>query len=438
MAKTVQTQRGVNRKAIAALTLVVLLVLSAAFGFFGIKGQKLDKEGLYKLLPWIPTPTERFEWREALVPGADFGANTVYSYTVAGADQNAAGETAKALSKRLSMMKLTGASVEQKEDGSLALTLPDGALSDESLKLLTSVGDYSFADPDGVDFLSGSHIVKAATTTDQQRQNWFVSFELDAEGKKIFAEKTTELVGKSIMLKKDGTVLVNPGIQEPLTEGGASIPGFTFEQGYMHSLLMQSGKLPAELTAGEKAAGTPLMGEGTMSKLVMGMWCAFALVAVYLIVRYRLAGIVAAWTLALVLGFNWLFAALLKSGFTVATLVGVLASFALAVYGMLVICQGMQSDLRNGRAARQALKDSYASAGHIALDVYAAMLLLALVLIILNNGVIGQFMRVLAVGLIIDLVMIHILLRLLLSETFHLFGEKTALFAAKRVEKENA
>lgn len=434
MAKTVQTQRGVNRKAVAALTLAVLLVLSAAFGFFGIKGQKLDQEGLYKLLPWIPTPTERFEWQEALVPGADFGANTVYSYTVA--DSGVAGEAAKALSKRLSVMKLTGASVETREDGSLALTLPDGALNDESLKLLTSVGEYSFAGPDGVDFLSGSHIVKAAIAPDQQQQNWYLSFELDAEGKKIFADKTTELVGQSIMLKKDGTALVQPGIQEPLTEGGASIPGFTFEQGYMHSLLMQSGKLPAELTAGEKAAGTPLMGEGSMKKLVMGMWCAFALVAAYLIIRYRLAGFVGAWALALLLGFNWLFAALLKSGFTVATLVGVLASFALAVYGVLVIYQGMQSDLRNGRAARQALKDSYASSGHIALDVYAAALLLALVLIILSNGVIGQFMRVLAVGLIIDLVMIHILLRVLLSETFHLFGDKTALFVAKRAGKE--
>lgn len=434
MAKNVQTQRGVNRKAVAALTLAVLLVLSAAFGFFGIKGQKLDQEGLYKLLPWIPTPVERFEWREALVPGADFGANTVYSYTAADADM--AGETAKALSKRLSMMKLTGASVETREDGSIALTLPDGALSDESLKLLIGVGDYSFAGPDGVDFLSGSHIVKAAVTPDQQQQNWFLSFELDAEGKKIFADKTTELVGQSIMLKKDGTVLVQPGIQEPLTEGGASIPGFTFEQGYMHALLMQGGKLPAELTAGEKSAGTPLMGEGSMNKLVLGMWCVFALVALYLIVRYRLAGFVGAWVLALVLGFNWLFAALLSSGFTVATLVGVLASFALALYGMLVIYQGMQSDLRNGRAARQALKDSYASSGHIALDVYAVMLLLALVLIILNNGVIGHFMRVLAVGLIIDLVMVHILLRVMLSETFYLFGEKTALFAAKPAGKE--
>lgn len=436
MAKTAQTQRGVNRKAVAALTLAVLLVLSAAFGFFGVKGQKLDQQGLYKLLPWIPTPTERFEWREALKPGADFGENTVYQYTAEPADQ--AGETAKALSRRLSVMKLAGASVEQGENGSLALTLPDGALSDESLKLLTGVGDYSFAGPDGVDFLSGNHITRASIAPDQQGNTWFITFELDAEGKQIFADKTTELVGQSIMLKMDGTTLVQPGIQEPLTEGGASIPGFTFEQGYMHSLLMQSGKLPAALTAGEKAPGAPLMGEGSMKKLVLGMWCIFALVAAYLISRYRLAGFVGAWALALVLGLNWLFAALLGSGFTVATLVGVLTSFALAFYGVLVLFRGMQSDLRNGRAARQALKDAYATSGHIALDVYAAMLLLSVVLIILNNGVIGQFMRVLAVGLIIDLAGVHILLRVLLNETFYLWGDKTALFAARKAGKENA
>lgn len=435
MAKNIQTKRGANRKGIAALTLAVLLALSVAFGYFGVTGKKLDSEGLYKLLPWIPTPVESSQWQEALVPGADFGANTVYQLVPS--DKDAAGETAKALTKRLAALKLTGTAVEQKEDGNLALTLPDGALSDESLKLLTSVGEYTFADPDGVDFLTGEHIAKAGVVPDREQKNWLLSFEFDAEGKQIFADKTTELVGKSIMLKKDGVTLIQPGIQQPLTEGGASIPGFTFEQGYMHSLLMQSGKLPTVLTVGDKAAGVPLMGEGAMNKLVMGMWCAFALVCLYLIVRYRLAGLIAGWVLALTLGFNWLFAALVKSGFTVSTLVGVLVSFVLGVYGVLIIYQGMQNDLQNGRAARQAMKESYASSGHVALDVYAAMLLLSLVLIIIDNGVIGRFMRVLAIGLCVDLVMIHILLRVMLSETFYLFGEKTSLYAAKRAGKEN-
>lgn len=435
MAKTMQTQRAGQRKAVAALTLAVLLILSAAFGFFGVKGQKLDSMGLYKMLPWIPTPTSRFEWREALTPGADFGANTVYTYTVEGG-ADALQETAKALSKRLAQLRLSGAALEQ-TDSALQLTLPDQVLSDESIKLLTSVGDYAFADPSGADFLPGTHIVKAAVSQDPNGgASWLLSFELDAESKQIFADKTAELIGQSMMLKKDGVTLVQPGIQQALTEGGASIPGFTFEQAYMHSLLMQSGKLPYALRETQRSAGAPLMGEGALKGLVMGMWVSFAAVALYLIIRHRMLGFVGAWALALGLGFSWLFAALLKMGFTVSTFMAVMAAFVLAVGAALVLFAGMKKDLSGGRSGRQALKDAYASVGHIPLDAFAALLLTAVVLIIVDSGAIGQFMRMFAVALIVQMAAIHVLLRVMLSETFYCLGDQTALYAAKHSEKE--
>ena len=60
MAKKKKTGKKltVNRKAVAALTLAVALVLTVIFVALGITGRKIDSQGLYNLLPWLPTPNK--------------------------------------------------------------------------------------------------------------------------------------------------------------------------------------------------------------------------------------------------------------------------------------------------------------------------------------------------------------------------------------------
>ena len=67
----------VSRKAVAALTLAVALVLTIIFVVLGVTGRKMDAQGLYNLLPWLPTTGETFNWRQALVPGAGLGDTNV-------------------------------------------------------------------------------------------------------------------------------------------------------------------------------------------------------------------------------------------------------------------------------------------------------------------------------------------------------------------------
>ena len=71
MTKKPQKQKiTVNRKLVSALTIIVVLALSIAFVTLGVTGRKMDAQGLYNLLPWLPTPGESTNWRQALVPGA--------------------------------------------------------------------------------------------------------------------------------------------------------------------------------------------------------------------------------------------------------------------------------------------------------------------------------------------------------------------------------
>ena len=65
MAKSIQApKKKASTQAIAAVTLVVILALSIVGTVLGFTGMKLDKEGLYKLLAWLPTPGQTSDWRQ--------------------------------------------------------------------------------------------------------------------------------------------------------------------------------------------------------------------------------------------------------------------------------------------------------------------------------------------------------------------------------------
>lgn len=437
MAKSKNTRPLGANKPVAALTLAVALVLTVLFGYLGVTGKKLDSEGLYKLLPWLPTPGEAYEWREALKPGADFGSTDTYLYA-ASDDREAAAADAKTLEKRVRVLGAADVVAEVTDGGKILLTLPKGVYTKERVEWLTETGLYTFSDDAGADFLTGDHITRAALAPqDQSADNWALTFEFDEEGKKVFAEKTAELIGKNVIIKKDGLSVVTAGISEALKDGGASIPGFAYEDALKHAVLMNSGALQNALTLEKAEDGAPMLGEHTLDRVVLGMWIAVAAAVLYLIVSYRMAGVVASWTLLLALGFTWFFAALLRRGFSLMTFLAVLAAFVLCAWGVLTLFHGMKKDLRNGRAAKQALKASYGSFGHTVLEVHAAALLLAVILIIADRGSVGTAMRLFAIGVMVNMAALFIALRVLMTSASALFGEKTALYVSGG-KKENA
>ncbi len=433
----------VNKKAVAGVTLAVLLVLTVIACALGITGRKLDSIGLYKLLPWMPTPNEKYEWKSALPPGADFGETQIVSFTPAdGAEQasdEAKSEAVRILSGRFSSMGVKGVNVNWNEDGSLSVTMPRDALTEENINTITQKGEFEFADAEGGVFLYGSHITRAnVAPADNTGSSWLLAFELDSEGKEIFADKTTQMVNEQMVIKRDGVEIVSAGIAEPLLEGGASIPGFTFEEAFQNAVIMNSGALPVELKSEGAAAGAPLLGENALNKTITALWIATALVCVLFIIKYRLAGFVAAWCIMLVVCLSWLFIALTQSGITMSSLLAVAFSLIIASFAIGIIFHGMAEDLSRGRAAKQALKDSFANSGHISLDLMTASLILSLILIIMDTGTIGSFMQLFAIGLLVNLAVVQLVLRLLLNQVFVLFGENNSLYISGKTKEAKA
>ena len=226
-------------------------------------------------------------------------------------------------------------------------------------------------------------------------------------------------------------------MNEPLTEGGVSIPGFALEPAREYAIMLRSGALPYALEVTESATGAPILGEGVQNKLVIALGVVFLLVALYLILRQRLGGLVAAWMLLLQLALSYFLAALMRAGFNLVTLSAIWLGFLVVVFGIVVLFEDVQLDIRRGRSVRQAIKESYAGHGHGALDTLAALILICVVVIIVDSaGVVGNFAKVLGASLLVGLLLSQVGLRVILNETLTLFGDRSALYAGGVTKKE--
>jgi len=452
----VKKKRSVNRKAVSAAVLVVALALTVVFIILGVTGRNMDAQGLYRLLPWLPAPGGSAAWQEALVPGAGLGDTVVQTFVPVQSGeaptkeapaqkapaqeapaQDALEEAVRVTAKRLNDLGWTDTAVEVSPEGNLVVTLPKGADTGFLGSLLGSRGEFTFADPQGEVFLDGSHVTSAGFGyADQSGTNFALSIQFDAEGKRVFAEKSTELLGQSIMLLRDGVTLSNPSISTPLTDGAVSIPGFTLETARENAILLRSGALPFEVTLqGAGEPGAALHGERAQRSLIIALTVLFALAAVCFIVCFRLAGLAAAWMLLAQLALSYFFSALIGAGFTVLTLSAIWLSWLVSVFAMANLLLGMREDVLHGRSVRQALKESYAGRGHASLDVYVGLAIIAVLLIIVDGGVIKLFSEIFAICLLLGLAVTHLALRLVTYEAINLFGGKSELYAAKRTLK---
>lgn len=429
-----------SAKLVAVVTLVLALILTAVSGWLGLFGRKLDKEGLYHLLAWIPTPRQSSTWRQALQPGPDFGDNIQQIYAVAapaeGAEvsQTDLDKTMQLIGRRLAAAGLLNATAEKLDDGNIQLILPNDPDA-HAAALLTQKGELGFASEDGQVFLTQDHITRATYQLNPQDGTYALSFFLDGEGKQIFADKTTELLGQKMSLMVDGVAVASPNIgYQPLTEGQASLPGFDKEHAAAYAAIMMSEPLPLQLTHQDDQAGEALFGSGAQHLSIYLMYAAALLIMLAFVLRFRLGGLIAAWLLGIHLIAAFFFAALIRSGYTLSTLLAIYASFGLLCYALVLLYNGMTDDLKRGRAVRQALKDSHAGPGRLALEVLGALLLLCVALIILDSGLIGNFARLFAIYLLIDLVLLALVQRVLMGAAITLFGTKTALYFGARKE----
>ena len=201
--------------------------------------------------------------------------------------------------------------------------------------------------------LTGDDLARAYPSQLPQSGLPVVNLEFNAEGSNKFAELTSQIAGTSdqIAIILDGVELIAPVVNQPITSGTAFIQGagFTFERVRDIALLLEGGRLPVPIVLIQERDVDAILGADSLRKSTIAGAVGLALVLLFMIAYYRLAGVVSAvaltmYAVMLLAVFKMLPVTLTLSGIAAAIL-----SVGMAVDANILIFERMKEELRAGR-----------------------------------------------------------------------------------------
>jgi protein-export membrane protein SecD len=211
--------------------------------------------------------------------------------------------------------------------------------------------------------LTGRFLEKAQLEFDQNTHQPMVGITFNEEGKKMFADLTAANVGKTIAIFLDGKAISTPVVREPIKDGKAVISGrFTPAEAKQLAQDLRYGALPVPIDlVGTQSIGASL-GIGALKASVnAGIW-GFLIVALFLVLWYRLPGIVAVVSLAMYTVITLTLFKLFGIVLTSAGLAGFIISLGMAVDGNILIFERMREEFQKGYSLQDGIKEGFARA----------------------------------------------------------------------------
>ena len=246
--------------------------------------------------------------------------------------------------------------------------------------------------------MDGKDVVSAKAgmiQDDNGAQQFVVDLEFNDEGRELFGEATSRLVGQTISIWMDDVMISQATVQEPITEGHCSIsreatansPGFTSAEVSALASKIQAGALPFKLETTNLRTINPTLGASALNAMALAGAIALVLVCLFMLIVYRVPGFVAciallgqvALSLACVSGF---FNFVPSFTLTLPGIAGVILSIGMGVDANIITNERIKEELRAGKtldgAIRTGSKTSFATIfdGNITVIIVAVILML--------------------------------------------------------------
>ncbi len=232
----------------------------------------------------------------------------------------------------------------------------------------------------------------------------YVSITFDSKGGQEFERITGENVKKRMAVVLDNTIYSAPVIQERISGGRAQITGtFTTQEANDLAIVLRAGALPAPLKIVQDLTVGPSLGQDSIDKGVRATLVAGALVIIFMVVYYRLSGVIA--DFALILNLLCLMGALsaLTATLTLPGIAGIVLTIGMGVDSNVLIFERIREELRGGKAARSAIDAGYDKALLTIIDSHVTTLITGVALFLFGTGPIKGFAVTLCLGIAINL-----------------------------------
>src|SRR5258705_10728374 len=227
--------------------------------------------------------------------------------------------------------------------------------------------------------LTGAELTRAEVQADPNSPgNWQVAIEFTATGARIFGDVTEANVTRRLAIILDGNLYSAPRINERIPGGRAGITGqFSVDEARDLAIVLRAGALPAPVTILEERTVGPSLGADSIRQGMIAILGSAAAVVVFMLLYYRLSGLIA--DVALVLNLLILLASMAAFGATLTLpgIAGIALTIGMAVDTNILIFERIREELRVGKSPRSAIEAGFHRALRTIIDTHLTVMVTA-------------------------------------------------------------
>ena len=339
--------------------------------------------------------------------------------------------TVSTLRERLSNAGFTEANVARQGNDRIRVEIPGVDDHEEVIRIIGTPAHLEFRSPEGDVVVEGKNITKAGvaqTTADAGAAGslYVVTFELDDEGTKAFADATAQYINREISIYLDDELISAPTVQSVIPDGKGQISlgdlsvDESYEAAANLAMLIQSGALPLDISELETRAISATLGIEAIDGAIIAGVVGLALVVLFMLIMYRLPGVAASMALAIYVLIVFYAIAITGAQLTLQGIAGILLGIGMAVDANVVIFERFREELSQGRTPINAVKFGFRNAGRAVMDSNVTTLIAALVLMFFGTGTIKGFAITLTISVVASLFTAVVVTRSLLNAIVNL------------------
>jgi preprotein translocase subunit SecD len=247
--------------------------------------------------------------------------------------------------------------------------------------------------------LDGSHIQNATVGQHPITGKPVINFSLDRQGGEIFYKLTSAHEGDTMAILLDDKVKSMARISEPIRDR-VQMTGFDLKEANDLALVLRTAAMPVDLKVNNQQAIGASLGEDSVRQGLQAITLGFILVIVFMVLWYKLSGLVA--DLALIL--NLVLIVAILSAFnltlTLTSIAGIILTVGMAVDANVIIFERIKEEYRLGKTPEASVKAGFRKAFWTIMDSNITTFIAALVLSQLGSGPVQGFANTLAVGIV--------------------------------------
>ncbi len=250
-------------------------------------------------------------------------------------------------------------------------------------------------------------ILQAVVATQDEYGFWQIQFDLTSDSSGDFFNYTRDNIGEVLAIILDGRVLSTPVINAAINDNGVISGNFTQDEAESLAIQMRYGALPIPLKVVDVRTIGASLGQDSIDRSLQASIVGGALILIFMVLLYRLPGILADMALGIYVTFNLAMYKLLPVTLTLPGIAGFILSIGMAVDANILVFERMKEELRSGRSLRLAVETGFSRAWPAIRDGNLSTLISCAVLYWFGNNfgasVVKGFAITLAIGVLLSM-----------------------------------